>query len=228
MTTSNNKTSSTSKNSGIFYHHGLASLAKSLIYYGLAKTSQSQQEFIPAVITGYYSLFHLTLALMYFCPQNLQQKTRADLEAEIRKNNDPTDKISHSAALKFLEEMKQKGLPEKNFDLLKLGKTLREYVNYAPRIKRNGEGAFFETCQFGINDFSGFITNCDDFFTESLKWALATPPDPKDHYLKIALQQAGDFLTQPDLGYSQWLTETSKNHAMNKLKDLQLLLQTQV
>jgi hypothetical protein len=212
----------------MFFHHGSASLAKSIVYYGLAKTSQSQQEYIPAVITAYYSLFHLTIALMYFCPHYLKSETRTDFETAIRKGDDPTNKISHKSALKYLKEMQMNGLPSKISHQFDLGKTLREHVNYAPRIRLDGLDAIFGTCQYGTSDYQAFVSECDYFIIESIKWALANPLDPNQYLLHIALQKVSDFLTQPDLGYSEWITDTSKKHAMNKLKDLQLLVKTEV
>lgn len=50
-----------------FLYFGVGSLVKSIIFRTISHHSYKNKDLISAAITGYYSLLHLTLALMYLC-----------------------------------------------------------------------------------------------------------------------------------------------------------------
>jgi hypothetical protein len=190
----------------VFYFFGLASLAKTIAFRSMAVSHMEQENRVSAVISGYYSLLHMTIGLMYFCPQYMQESQLKKYHEKIADSEDPTSYISHRNALNFLEGCLSKGLPKQFPTLFRRGKELRKYVNYAPRINLEGIDATFGNCQYSTEDADQFVTDCDRFIINGIAWGIAKAPTP-DKPLQIALNKVAYFFEQSDLFYKQWLPD---------------------
>ena len=190
---------------GLFFHFGTASLAKSVVFRSISSITLSQKERIVSVITGYYSLFNMTIALMYFCPQMLQVAQKEKLVKSIQNRVDPMkDDISHSTAGNFLVQCQARNLSYKCVEVFNKGRKMREFVNYAPRTKTTGIDAIFESCEYEISDVDLFAQEVDEFIFETISWGLENSPD-SSHLLRIALfHRISDFIDRPEFLYKLW------------------------
>ena len=189
-----------------FFYFGMSSLAKSIIFRSESKILLAQRERILASISVYYSLFHLSIAAMYFCPQMMHKEQRDKLlkEIEQRSGGDPTEKITHKAVLNFLKDCQGKGLSSSCSKLLELAKNLREFVNYGPRITLDKPKIIFGSLKYQIEDIDDLVMNCDDVIITILSWVHINSPLGLGD---VALEEVNVFFSKSDLLYINWCSE---------------------
>ena len=96
-----------------FFWFGVTALSKALVFRTLAKQTFENREYILTSISGYYSLFHLAMAIMYLCPQLLSDKQLKGILKAIEKTGglDPSEggyRFRHKEALNFIGKCGQK------------------------------------------------------------------------------------------------------------------------
>jgi len=210
------------------FNFGEVGLAKSIIFRSIARSSLIEKDYIPAVITGYYSLFHLALGLIYFFPHYVHNnKINEKLKKIADEGTDESGNISHKEVLKFLKECQNCGLPGKCYLWLKKGKNLREYINYAPRLRiindyRHliNDYSHFNTCKYNIDDFEEFIEGCDDVIIQCINWGFEQQPSNFAE-ITIALSRCIQFLNKPELGYINWIKRETRENAAEFISTLQ-------
>lgn len=217
-----------------FYHFATASLAKSMVFQAISQThfqhgEGEHREYISACITGYYSLLHLAISLMYFCPQTVDICLRICLYQQVKANVDPTKEITHKQAYEFLKSnTHQHRLPEIVSQQFETGRKIREYLNYAPRLTRDGLGVIFGTCTYSERDFDRFLKKNENVIRLGLEWGLKNTPTPENNLLQISISPnslvgVNQYMQNDDLGYLHWLSQESLNNARdlcNKLSKL--------
>ncbi len=196
-----------------FFFFGVSSLVKALVFRTLAKQALVTHERILAAISGYYSLFHLAMAIMYLCPQMLKPKRLKEIYKAIENSEglDPSGRIkefkriNHSEAKEFIKECTSRGLNNKCADLLKEGNELRNYVNYGPRMSiKNGPS--FGDCKTKPGIIDEFIDQLDDCLMEGIKWSQNNSKVAGYSTLH-ALGHIEQFLDNPDLFYIEWCSQ---------------------
>lgn len=223
----------------LFYHFATASLAKSIVFQGVSQTHFLQEEgrnkeYISACITGYYSLLHMAISLMYFCPLTVDICLRTYLYEKVKSNVDPTKDITHKQAHDFLKSnVCVNNLPQIVSQQFAIGRKIREYLNYAPRTKIQGGGAIFGSCEFSEEGFDRFLNKNEEVIRLGIKWGLNHSPTQENNLLRISLSDSivgvSQFLHN-DLGYLQWLSRESLQRARElhqKLSGLPLVIEKQ-
>lgn len=195
--------------------YGEVSLAKAVVFRSMANVQIENQEYINAVIDGYYALLHMTIACMFLNPMLLDQKPRDKYFRLRMSNTDPTSKISHSDALNFLKVCHTKGLPLNCVNTFEFGQSFREYVNYAPRvtIKESTNSIIFGACKYSKMEAEQFVKRCDGFIEEMIKFGVANDV-PKLAPFKLALQIFPRYIKQADLFYSEWLSDRASDYSI--------------
>jgi len=202
-----------------FFFFGVSSLAKALVFRTLAKQDLENHERILAAISGYYSLFHLAMAVMYLCPQMLKEKRRKEIFDEIKRTGglDPSEgryRIRHDEAQQFISECVSKGLNEKCASLVEEAKRLREYVNYGPRMYIKSGFPVFGDCKIRPEIVDNFIAQLDNCLLEGIKWSQSNSISER-YSTMLAIGHIGQFLDDPQLFYLDWcsqeIIEKSKN-----------------
>ncbi len=189
-----------------FFFFGVSSLTKALVFRTLAKQALATHERILAAISGYYSLFHLVMAISYLCPQVLESKRRREIYDTIERSGglDPSEsksRIRHNEAPCIIK--KCRGL-EECVSLLEEGKELREYVNYGPRMSIKNGPSFGECRKPEIVD--RFIAQLDNCLLKGLKWYQCNSINEGNNTMPV-LSLIGQFLDNRELFYMEWCSQ---------------------
>jgi len=197
-----------------FFFFGVSSLAKALVFRSLAKQALVTRERILAAISGYYSLFHLAMAIMFLCPQMLNAKRRKEIFDVIEETEglDPSERIKgfkridHTEAISFLKKCTSKGFNAKCAHLLEEAKELREYVNYGPRMHVKNGHPIFGDCDKIPELVDNVINQLDGCLLEGIKLLLNNCQFLGFSTL-LALEYVEQFLDKPDLFYLKWCSQ---------------------
>jgi hypothetical protein len=110
-----------------FSYNSFSSLAKAVVFRSLAHHALKAEERIGATIFAYYSLFHLVITLMYFCPSKMDPALRNKIhKARGSGGTDPSSVILHRDALQFAESCISAGLDPNIHSTLERAKDLRD------------------------------------------------------------------------------------------------------
>jgi hypothetical protein len=205
----------------IFYVEASVGLAKSSVFLSTAEEDLIRGDLVSAAISGYYSIFHLTLALMWLFADELP-KTVLDRLMEIRKkgNELPSSEVTHTNAQRFLcdGQLKLSNKKELCF-LFRKTQDLREFANYGPRVTWKDGHPFIGPCHFSIDQVKELVPKLRPAFISTVK--LATPATAIDGDLgKIVLRQATALLTHKQFPFSTWSSEKIQKEALTLLSTL--------
>ena len=188
----------------IFAIQAQAAYAKSLIFAAEALVAIKSSQYIWAAIASYYSLFHLSISLMYVLPRLIEPKLLASLvTGRAEGTEDPTRLIPHKYLPRFLANCESMGLTVRLRKLLENAREIREYANYRPRSVWQSDRPIFKTREFSRADVERIATSIEPLLSESLLWAS------RQNELSGVLSSAAAisldwFLNQDDLLYAQW------------------------
>lgn len=105
------------------YPWALGSIGRALLFYAEARASIDNK--IVGAITSYYSLFHLSMFLVFVCPHLLTNNQRNRINTELREGlKDPSPTIHHKFILKFLDDCEKKDFTSQ------FQKLLRKRIDY--------------------------------------------------------------------------------------------------
>jgi hypothetical protein len=190
------------------FFFGVASLAKSIIFRSIANQSQKNNDLISATISGYYSLLHMAISLMYFCHKILFPEQRNKLMKIIDTEGcDPTETIKHEHAINFIKQCVHRNLDRLCLDTFELGKRLREYVNYGPRLSFSNDTPIFGDCGITPGNLDDFISSIDDCIIKAMQWAKNHSTTGNFSFIKLAIDQITQFFENKDLFYPKWCNE---------------------
>lgn len=176
-----------------FGYNGLASLAKAVAFRSLASEALNANERISSTVCAYYSLLHLAITLIYLCPDKVSVSLLGKLRDERRQGEvDPSTWISHNSALAFVNACIKDGLDARLSSSLRDGKTLREFVNYGPRLTITNGQAYFGPCTSRSTDCDRLVSVIDDLFAAALEWAYRHS-ELKGAFARIAVEKCADF-----------------------------------
>lgn len=204
----------------IFWPQAQAAYAKAIIFIAEARIAIKSYEYIWAAIALYYSLFHLTISLMFMVPKLIkQEKLSRLLTSRHEGTSDPTYLITHSELPEFLKRCESKGFTDKLRKYLTVSKELREFVNYKPRIEFQGERLIFRSRQFQRQDVEQTIEAIERLLTETLLWA-GQQNETSKLVSKVSVFSLEQFLNQKDLLYKEWCPPKVLNEAKKIMNNL--------
>jgi len=189
----------------IFAIQAQASYTKSLVFAAEARVALADRNCLWAAIASYYSLFHLSIAVIYLAPHLVEPALLAQL---VRKRcaglEDPTTLISHRQLPKFLSACEASGLKPRLRELLLNAKDIREeYANYGPRIIWKHDKPTFLTHGFRPSDVRRIAVSIPPLLRSSLRWAHKQ--DESSQFVILAVTVSIPwFLRNKDLHYSKW------------------------
>lgn len=189
----------------IFWINVESEFAKWIIFAAEARIALRSKQLVWAAISGYYSLFHFSIMLMFMLPTYLEQRKLTDLiEASQGGAADPMWLIKHKEIPKFLVNCESKGLTSRLREFLIKAKDLREFVNYRPKIEYGVDGKlYFRTREFKPEDVRNIVESLESLQDECLLWAHQQGEWP-NIYVLITPNVVKQFLTQTDLLYKEW------------------------
>ena len=189
----------------IFAVQAQGAYTKALVFAAEARVAISERNNLWAAIAGYYSLFHLSIALMFMAPHLVAHSLLGKL---VRNRDDgladPTGSILHRHLPEFLKGCEAAGLPPRLRGQLAAAKRIREdYVNYGPRsVWRHGKPTFL-THGMRPSDARRVVLSIPPLLRRSLRWAHAQHDD--SYIIVVAVTAAIPwFLRNSDLHYSRW------------------------
>lgn len=204
-----------------FYFNAAASLAKTVAFRSLAIQLLRVNERISAVVSAYYSLFHLAITLIYLCPDKIDIVLLDKLRAKRGGGAiDPSNLITHKSALEFVQRCVQNGLDNKFFLNLDYAKNLREFVNYGPRITINNETPYFGPCNYTPSDCDKLVWSLDEIIFVVLEWACNNSP-LKGALAKSIIGKCYEFFTENDLFYTRWCSRASIESCLKLIENLE-------
>jgi hypothetical protein len=188
----------------IFWPQADAEYAKAIIFTAEAQVAAQCGQYMWGAIAGYYSLFHLTIALMYILPKFIKQDKLTELITDRKDGTtDPTTCIKHRDLPPFLAFCELKGLTPELSKKIKISKNLREFVNYRPRIEWEKGSLIFRACEFKRQDVEHVVGSLEFLIQTSLDWA--EPQTEASRLITTTTKfQASTFLQQDDLLYKNW------------------------
>lgn len=203
----------------IFAIQAQAAYAKSLIFLAEARVAVRSHQYIWAAIASYYSLFHLSVSLMFMVPQLIEPKLLARLVKERAQGaHDPTSSIAHRYLPPFLTNCELTGLTPRLRELVETAKNLREeYANYGPRVVWKDDKPTFLTCGYSFSDVRQITKSIPPLLKEVPFWARKQC-ESADIVAGVAAISLDWFLNKKDLLYRNWcspdvLTEAKKLRA---------------
>lgn len=122
-------------------------------------------------------------------------------------SEDPTELVRHSYIQdKFLPLCVSQGLPHVIRDTFQKARALREFVNYAPRIKwRNNRPVFFSLLHRPA-ELETVVQNLESSLSNTLLWAAGAIGSEWPRMFSV-VAPARSFLQQSDLLYATWCSE---------------------
>lgn len=204
----------------IFWIQAQASYAKALVFLAEATVAQQNKNYIWASVSLYYSLFHLSLALVFICPHRVKPSLFEKL-LERRRGGaaDPTRVIRHGDIPEFLRGCEVDSLTPELRNSFERAQELRKFVNYGPRIVWRKKQAFFLACEHEPLELDGLLDGLEAVFGQVIDWASKRAAPAGDLGI-IASATAKDFLTRSDLLYPKWCSPAVMEHARRVAKDL--------
>lgn len=187
-----------------FWVEAQVSIAKSAVLLATAEKELEAGDLMPASVSAYYSLFHLSLALMWLLPESMPPSLHEAL-IEIRDTGMelPNKLTSHKKAEDFLCAGQVK-LPVHNLgSLYQRALKLREFASYGPRVTYNGEQPFVGPCSFLRRDVRAVVLEVPKVFTNALQATL--PRTAYEGYLgPIVLDGSIDLLRRTEFPFKNW------------------------
>lgn len=188
----------------IFLIQAQAAYAKAVAFRAEATVAIATRTEIWAAVAGYYSLFHLSIALMFILPEFVDPPLlRKLVEGRGRGARDPTDRIKHAALPRFLESCEQNGLPPNLRALLGELKRLREFANYEPRVVWRDDTPTFLTRKHSPDEVRQAVGRSAALFAEVIRWAH-DQPFSDNWRAAVPILLLDDFFTKQDLFFTQW------------------------
>ena len=191
-----------------FWVEAKVSIAKSAVFLGCGEADLDRGDLMSASINAYYSLFHLSLTLMWLLPESVSQSLHKDLINVRDAGEELPNKItSHKKAENFLRAV-QVNLPVPNLiSLYQRALTLREFASYGPRVTYNGDQPFVGTCSFQTRNVREIVQAMPDMFVSALRAAF-----PQTAYegnlAPIVVDGAIDLLRGPEFPFKNWYSKS--------------------
>ncbi|MBI4573462.1 MAG: hypothetical protein HY713_09300 [candidate division NC10 bacterium] len=208
-------------NAGLFCLQARAAYAKSIVYSAEAVVALRAQEYIWTAIAAYYALFHLSIALMFLLPQELEKNRRGRLaQAWSGGSEDPTEKlIPHWYVPMFLEACEAKGLSPRLREFLQAAWQLRVDVNYGPRVAWVGNRPAFKSPAHTPSEVETIANALESVLSSAIRW-VSRATDLSWVRAVDAAAALAQFLTEDNLLYVRWCAPEALAEARQLAKRL--------
>jgi len=196
-----------------FWVEAQVSIAKSAVLLATAQEETERGELASASVNAYYSLYHLSLSLMWLLPESIHPSLHQALIA-IRDSGDelPNKMISHKKAEDFLCAV-QLNLSVPNLtSLYKLSLRLREFVSYGPRVTYDGTHPLLGPCSFNLEQVRMVVQGAPHVFTNALKAAFPKTAYKGDLAL-IVIDGAIKLLQEAEFPFKRWYSKSALEKA---------------
>lgn len=191
-------------NEWFFNLQAKAAYAKSVVFAAAATVAIKSKEYIWAAIASYYALFHLSIALMFLLPRELRQGSLVRLTGTwAGGSQDPTRLIPHRDLSTFLRTCETKGLKSTCRTTLEAARTLRDHVNYGPRIAWVNDKAIFKSLTHSTTEVESVVTALESILANTILWASTVTEFSWVRTVEAAVT-LHQFLTADDLLYVHW------------------------
>ena len=192
-----------------FWVEAQVSIAKSSVLLATAKEEFARGELASASVNAYYSLFHMSLALMWLLPESIPPSLHQVL-IEIRDSGEelPNKQTSHKKAEDFLCAGQ-----------LNLLVPIREFVSYGPRVTYDGDQPLVGPCSFSPEKVLMVVREAPNVFTNALKAAL--PRTAYEGYLAhIVIDGAINLLRESQFPFKRWYSTSALEKAEKLINGL--------
>ncbi len=198
------------------------SLIKASIFWASAKEEYVRGDYLATAVSAYYSIFHLSLFVMWLKPEYLQPAIKDKLiKIQDAGGPLPDKSISHGNIEEFLCEdhgellvsVKELG------ELFKKAKGYREFASYGPRVTTNGDNIFIGPCSFTIETLNDIINETEKLIKQTVLSVL--PKTAYDGMLgNIVVDQSIPMIEQSDLSFRKWSSPDIIKRASVLLEDI--------
>jgi len=189
------------------YPWSLGSISRALFFYGESSFLVSEKTATLA-ITTYYSLFHLSIFMVYQCPHLLDDNKREEINKRLKQGvKDPRNEISHDNVLTFLEKCSFLGLPKYYIDTYRQAREFREFMNYGPNIRVDSGNKIIDSCNFSFRKENQIASQLNSLFETAILWSVKNSYD-SGLWVPIALDQSKYFFDNNGF-YSSWSTRAN-------------------
>lgn len=203
-----------------FWVEAQVAIAKSAVLLATAREETERGDLASSAVNAYYSLFHLSLALMWLLPESMPPSLHQGL-IEIRDSGNelPSTMTSHKKAEDFLCGG-QVNLPVPNLaSLYRLSLQLREFVSYGPRVTYDGDQPFVGPCSFQPQQVRLVVQQMPNIFVNALEAAL--PQTAYDGYLApVVIDGAIELLRKSEFPFKSWYSSSAVEEAEKLIRRL--------
>jgi hypothetical protein len=186
------------------YPWSVGSIARALLFYAQQGSNDNCRAL--SAIASYYSLFHLSMFLVFSCPELQRGQTKSKIQEGVRNGSDPSPKIRHIDILHSLQSGIQHGLPGLVIDTFQKAQDLRNFINYGPRVNWSGSGSIHvNTCKHNANELATLRSQIAEVFHEAVEWACESGADD-GVWIPQALSAVRLFFSGEKPFYADWCT----------------------
>jgi hypothetical protein len=193
-----------------FFYWWESGLQKAVVFAALAKRHLADGLLIPAAISFYYFMFHLSLVMLLMDPERSTRDVQRMLLNKLQQTPgaDPTKEVRHNHVEKFLLAAQGNGLVSERFvQVFQGAQEVREFVNYAPRVQV-GRDVIWQSIRHTSYQsylrafFGGIDAMIEEFGRWTFNWGR-----PTADWILIAATPEPDFLSDPQFMYVAWCPE---------------------
>lgn len=202
-----------------FYVEAAVGIAKSSVFLTSSEDEVRRGEFMSATISAYYSIFHLSLALVWLFADQLPTKVISFLsDLRDRGSELPSADITHSTIQKFLCDGQLRLSNTKLLcKLFHRAQELREFGNYGPRVTWSGDTPIVGPCHLTINDVKALVNDIRPAFSETIR--IAAPETGLDGKLvPIVLDRSIDIMKRSEFPFLNWTSPQVHKKALELLQ----------
>ena len=203
-----------------FWVEAQVSIAKSAVLLATAREEIERGSLASATVNAYYSLFHLSLTLMWLLPESIPIPLHQAL-IEIRDSGKelPNKMTSHKKVEDFLCGG-QVNLPVPNLtSLYRLSHQLREFVSYGPRVTYDGDQPLVGPCTFQPDQVHSVVQQMPSIFLNALEAVLPQTAYEGD-LAPVVIDGALDLLSKSEFPFRSWYSSSSVEQAKELIRKL--------
>jgi hypothetical protein len=203
-----------------FWVEAEVAIAKSAVFLATAEKEVEQGDFIPASVSAYYSLFHLTQALMWLLPESIPCPLQSRLIGIRDQGSELPDPNTRHEDLKNFLCAIQVQLPEPQlYTFFQSAKVLREFSSYGPRVTYDGDQPSIGPCSFKREDIQAVIKEIPSIFLHTLKGIKSQIAYDSD-LAPIVFKGVFDLLGSTEFPFKNWSSPSVIHRAEQIVRDL--------
>ena len=204
-----------------YYAEAAVGIAKSSVFLNISEDEVKRNEIISASISAYYSIFHLSLALIWLFTDSLPENLKLKVSDLRDKGNElPSSDITHRRIEEFLCKKQLKLSNTTSLcKLFRRAQELRVFCNYGPRVTWPKDNPIVGPCNISIDDVKTLVSEIRPVFIETLKIA-APETGAQGDIACIALHQSIDIIRRPGFPFIGWTSSQVHEGALAILQNI--------